>query len=130
MNVALICIGLLGFLCFATAFYVTVQRGKTNVISGYDTNPADPLYKAIRAHGNSVEYAPIMALMMFVLAQAPLAGWVMWAMILATFFRYLVVMGLLIPQTMAKPNPMRFIGALGTFITGFMLVAAILLKAF
>lgn len=130
MNVALICIGLLGFLCFATAFNVSMQRGKTNVISGFDTNPEDPLYKAIRAHGNTVEYAPIMALMMFILAQAPLAGWVLWAMILGTFFRYLVVMGLLVPHTMAKPNPMRFIGALGTFITGFMLVAAMLLKAF
>lgn len=129
MNVALICVALLGFLCIATAFYVSMQRGKTGTIYGCDTDPENPLYKAVRAHGNTTEFAPILALMIFVLAQAPPAAWVIWTMILATFFRYLVVAGLLLPKTMAKPNPMRFLGALGTFITGIMLAVAILMMA-
>ncbi|WP_372763639.1 MAPEG family protein [Litorivivens sp.] len=124
MNVALICIGLLGLLCIATGFNVTVQRGKAMAMYGFKENPEDPLYKASRAHGNTIEYAPILAVMIFVLAQAPMAEWVMWSMILATFSRYLLVAGLLLPKTMAKPNPMRFVGALGTFIAGGILAVA------
>lgn len=129
MNVPLICVGLLGFLCIATGFKVSMARAKTNTIFGGETNPESTLYKAMRAQGNTVEYAPILALMIYVLGQAPVAAWVLWAMILATFFRYLLVAGLLIPKTMAKPNPMRFVGALGTYLSGLALVVAIILQA-
>jgi len=50
-------------------------------------------------------------------------------MILATFFRYLIVAGIIFPKTMDTANPMRFIGALGTYLTGFGLCAAVLLQA-
>lgn len=129
MNIALLCIGLLGFLCIATGFNVSMARAKTQTVYGGDADPESPLYKAMRAQGNTVEYAPILALMMYVLSHGVLSGWIVWTMILATFFRYLLVAGLLLPKTMAKPNPLRFVGALGTYISGLMLAVAVLLQA-
>ena len=129
MSTPLICIALLGFLLVGLGFSVSMTRAKTETNFGSATNPEDILYKMIRAHGNTAEYAPIIALLIFVLYQATQAEWVMWCMMLATFFRYLIVAGIIFPKTMDARNPMRFIGALGTYLTGFGLCAAVLLQA-
>ena len=105
MNIALICIALLGFLVLGLGLNVVVFRGKTNTITGTINEPDNPLNKAIRAHGNTTEYAPILAVLIYVLAKI-----------------------LVFPATMAKPNPMRFIGALGTFVFGLALCVALVLK--
>jgi len=34
--------------------------------------------------------------------------------------------GMVFPESLAKPNPMRFVGALGTYLTGIMLAVALL----
>ena len=129
MSIYLICIALLGFLCFSLGFHVSMARAKVGAMYGGDADPDSALYKAQRAHGNTIEYAPILALLIFALGQSEQAGWVVWTMILATFFRYLIVVGILLPVTMAKPNPMRFVGALGTYISGLVLVGALLIQA-
>jgi hypothetical protein len=54
---------------------------------------------------------------------------VLWCMILVTFFRYLLVAGILFPRTLAEPNPMRFVGALGTYVSGLGLCIALFLQA-
>jgi len=92
-------------------------------------DPEDVLYKMTRAHGNTIEYAPVIALLIFVLSQSSQPDWVIWCMILVTFFRYLIVAGIIFPKSMAKPNPMRFVGALGTYLTGFALCIAVFLQA-
>ncbi|MGI9293412.1 MAG: hypothetical protein ACR2PS_05465, partial [Pseudomonadales bacterium] len=76
-----------------------------------------------------VEYVPILALLIYILSQQSQATWVLWCMILVTFFRYLFVAGIVFPKTLAKPNSMRFVGALGTYLTGFGLCIALLLQA-
>jgi uncharacterized membrane protein YecN with MAPEG domain len=129
MSTPLICIALLGFLVVGLGFAVSMTRSKTETNFGSNTDPEDILYKMTRAHGNTAEYAPIIALLIFVLSQSSQSEWVIWCMILATFFRYLIVAGIIFPKTMDTANPMRFIGALGTYLTGFGLCAAVLLQA-
>jgi uncharacterized membrane protein YecN with MAPEG domain len=129
MSIGLICIALLAFLCLALGFNVSMARNSSGTIYGCDINPENNLYKAQRAHGNTTEYAPILAVIIFALIQSPQPGWVMGAIVLVTFFRYLLAAGILLPASMAKPHPMRFIGALGTYITGFVLIAALFIQA-
>ncbi len=129
MSIPLLCISLLALLAIGLGFSVSMMRVKTATAVGSSTDPEDPLYKVVRAHGNTVEYVPILALLIYILAQQPQATWVLWCMILVTFFRYLFVAGMVTPKTLAKPNPMRLVGALGTYITSFGLCIALLLQA-
>ena len=108
---------------------VTIARGKFNILTGSPTDPENTLNKLIRAHGNTCEYAAILALIIYILGQSIQPNWVLWFMILTTFCRYLLVAGFIFPQSMAKPNPMRFIGAVGTYIFGLGLCYALFLQA-
>lgn len=130
MSVSLICVALLALLVVGLGFRVSLARKKSNTSFGCELEPTDPLYKAIRAHGNTVEYVPTLALLIYILGTLPVASWVLWTMCLATFFRYVLAAGILFPATMAKSNRLRFVGALGTYLTGFVLIFALLLQAF
>jgi uncharacterized membrane protein YecN with MAPEG domain len=129
MSTPLICIALLGFLVLGLGFAVSMTRARTNTMFGSTTDPEDLLYRMTRAHGNTIEYAPIIALLIYILSLSSQSDWVTWSMILATFFRYLFVVGIIAPKSMAQPNPMRFLGALGTYLAGFGLCAAVILQA-
>ncbi len=129
MSISLICVALLALLVIVLGFNVSLVRARTETIYGADADPTSPMYKAVRAHGNTAEYAPILALLIFILGQAGVSGWVLWAMVLATFSRYLFVAGIIIPASMETPNAMRFLGSLGTYLSGLALVVALLLKA-
>lgn len=129
MSIPLLCIALLAFLVMTLALVIFVVRFKKNVMFGHAVDPEDALYKTVRAHGNAIEYIPIIALLIYILGTMPLSAWVVWCMILITVFRYMAAAGLLFPQSMGKPNPLRLIGALGTYVTGFGLCIALLMKA-
>ncbi|MBW2290166.1 MAG: hypothetical protein JRG90_20420 [Deltaproteobacteria bacterium] len=45
---------------------------------------------------------------------------------IATASRYLIAIGLILSPTLEKPHPLRFVGALGTYLAGFGLCAALL----
>jgi uncharacterized membrane protein YecN with MAPEG domain len=128
MSIPLICIALLGFLVVGLGFAVSMTRSKTDTMFGSTADPEDILYKMTRAHGNTIEYAPMIALLIFILSQSPQSDWILWCMILVTFFRYLFVAGIIFPKSMAQANPVRFLGALGTYLTGFGLCAAVILQ--
>ena len=124
METAIICTALLGLLVFGLGFGVSMTRGSTDTVSGYNPDPTDRLYKMIRAHGNTTEYAPMLAvLMLFIGARNP-AAWVLWVMWIVTACRYLIAIGIIISPTLAKPHPLRFVGALGTYIGGIVLCVA------
>lgn len=128
MSIPLICIALLAFLVIGLGFAVSSSRAKTETIYGSSNDPEDTLYQMVRAHGNTIEYAPMLALLIYILSLGVLSTWVLWCMILVTASRYIFVAGIIFPKTLAKPNPMRFIGALGTYLAGFGLCVALLLK--
>ncbi len=128
MDVALVCIGLLGLLVLGLGFAVSMTRGRTGTAAGYPPDPSHPLHKLVRAHGNTTEYAPILAVLIWV-AATDAAGWVLWCMGIATACRYLLAAGIVLSETLEKPHPLRFVGALGTYLAGFGLCASVLLAA-
>ena len=52
--------------------------------------------------------------------------WVVWVMVAIAAFRYVLAIGLIFPPSLAKPNPLRFIGALGTYACGVALCVALI----
>ena len=94
---------------------------------GSETDPANVLTKLIRAHGNTAEDAPFLAvLFLWAGARNPSMG-VVGLILVATISRFLWVVGLLAWPSMARPNPVRFVGALGTYLSGGCRCAALLL---
>ena len=124
MNVAFVCIGLLGLLVFGLGLRVSMLRGATNTVAGYTADPADRLYKAVRAHGNAAEYAPMMAVLMLAIGLRQPSAWMLWTFGAATLSRYLHAAGMLLSPSLDRSQPLRFAGALGTYLTGVLLVVA------
>ena len=129
MTTALVCIALLALLIFLLGLAVSLTRGATKRSIGYSDDPADRLHKLCRAHANAAEYAPILGLLMLVLAMREPAEWLRWTMILATVFRYVHAAGMIAMPTLGRLNPVRFIGALGTYVCGILLAGALLVTA-
>ncbi len=127
MKVAIICTALLGLLLFVLGLVVSSTRASTGKAGAYPQDPADQLFKRIRAHANTAEYAPMLAILMLVAANRNPAIWVLWTMGIATASRYLLVAGVLMSSTLDKPHPLRFLGALVTYITGVILSVAIVI---
>jgi uncharacterized membrane protein YecN with MAPEG domain len=129
MQVAIVCIALLGLLLFLLGLAVSMTRGRTGVIVGAPTDPADSLHKLVRAHGNTAEYAPFLAVLFLLVGERNPATWVLWTIGIAVAARYLLVIGMVVGPTLAKPHPLRFVGALGTYVTGVMLCIAAFMTA-
>ncbi len=128
MTTALVCIALLGLLVFGMGFAVSTLRGRVDTIIGHSSDPTDTLHKLVRAHGNTIEYAPMLAVLILIVGSRSPATWALWCMGLATLSRYLIAMGLSLGSSLDKPHPLRFAGALGTYLMGFALCAALLLS--
>jgi uncharacterized membrane protein YecN with MAPEG domain len=127
MNVVAIwCVAALGFLLFGMGWPISGLRRQENRYFGFDADPTKPLYKLIRAHANTAEYAPFLAVLFLYLGAHNPARWVILTMVAATVCRYLFVVGVVAFPTMARPNPVRFVGAGGTYVCGLMLSYALL----
>ena len=127
MRVAIICTALLGLLLFVLGILVSATRGSTGKAGAYPQDPADSLFKRIRAHGNTAEYVPMLAVLMLVAGERNPATWVLWTMGIATASRYLLALGILVGPSLNQAHPLRFVGALLTYVTGVMLSLAILI---
>lgn len=110
---AMVCTAALGFLVFGLGFCISGTRKALNQFHGVPDDPTNILYKLNRAHGNTCEYAPFLAVFFVFLGSQSPTTMVEWTMIAATTCRYLFVVGVLCFPTMAKPNLARVIGALG-----------------
>jgi uncharacterized membrane protein YecN with MAPEG domain len=129
MKVAMICTALLGLLVFGLGLGVSALRGSRNTNIGHERDPADPLHKMVRAHGNATEYAPMLSILMLAVATRGCTTWMVWTFVAATLFRYLHAAGMLLSPTLDRPQPLRFVGALGTYLTGLALVVAAVIVA-
>ena len=125
MKVAVWCTGLLGLLVFGLGLAVSLVRGSSRTNFGYTPNPTDRLYKLVRAHGNAAEYAPMLGvLMLFIGARNP-GTWLVWIFVAATVSRYLHALGMILSRSLDSADPLRFVGALGTYVTGLILAFAV-----
>lgn len=129
MTVMAVCIALLGLLVFLLGLGVSLLRYRTKTGVGHPEDPADLLHKLVRAHGNTVEFAPMLALLIWVSGTATSAAWLGWVMIAATASRYMIVAGILLAPSLRHPHPLRALGALGTYVFGTVLCVDLLLRA-
>jgi len=126
MRIAVLCIGLLGLLVFVLGLGVSLMRGSSRTNFGYTPDPTDRLYKMVRAHGNAAEYSPMLAVLILLLAIRGTGPWISLLCVLATVFRYLHAVGMIMCKSLDRPDPLRFLGALGTYMTGVALALAVI----
>jgi hypothetical protein len=125
MSVALVSIGMLGVLVFGLGFAVSLARGRAEVVGAIPPDSANPLYKLHRAHANTTEYAPFLAVLFLVLGTRDPATWVLWCIGIVTLARYLLAAGLILSKSLDEPHPLRFVGAATTYLGGFALCGAL-----
>ncbi len=129
----IICSALLALLVFGLGFNVSLTRNRLKDGHSGGTDPTSPLMKAVRAHANATEYVSIIIALFVVTAlvyQNRDLGLTMTILAIAiTVCRFLHAIGMLTCETLAKANPFRFIGALGTYILGFVIAGLLLAKA-
>ncbi|MCI3972631.1 MULTISPECIES: MAPEG family protein [Burkholderia] len=123
--VALGCTAILGLLLFGLGLVVSVTRFRCTTGSGCAPDPANGLHKIVRAHGNTAEYAPFLAVLFLYFGTHDPSRAILALIVAATACRCLLVIGLLAWPTMADPNPVRFVGALGTYLCGGALCLAL-----
>lgn len=124
--VVLICVAVLGLLLFGLGVSVSMMRFRVRTGCGCESDPRNLLHKLVRAHGNTAEYAPFLAVLFLYLgAQSPTPA-ILSLIVAATVCRCLLVIGLLAWPSMDRPNPLRFAGALGTYATGIALSLGLL----
>ncbi|SDB90493.1 MAPEG family protein [Paraburkholderia lycopersici] len=125
-RIALSCVAVLGLLLFGLGLSISMLRFRERTLSGGAPDPSDLLHKFVRAHANTAEYVPFFAVLFLYLgAHSPTPATVA-LMVAATVCRCLLVVGLIAFPSMAKPNPARFVGALGTYAAGIALSLALL----
>jgi uncharacterized membrane protein YecN with MAPEG domain len=125
MNTAAVyCVAALGVLLFGMGWPISALRNHRKQYFGVTADPTDTLYKAVRAHGNTAEYAAFLSVIFLYLGAHQPEPWMIWTMIAVTVCRYLFVIGMIAFPTVAKPNPLRFIGAAGTYTFGLALCYA------
>jgi uncharacterized membrane protein YecN with MAPEG domain len=125
-TIALVCVAVLGLLLFGLGMSISMLRFRTGALSGCEPDPASTLHKFIRAHANTAEYVPFLALLFLYLGAHSPSPATLALIVAATLCRCLLVIGLIAFPTMAMPNPARFLGALGTYAAGIALSLSLL----
>ncbi len=127
MTLSLVCIAVLAVLVFGLGANVTRLRALRGKHDGnqFPADPSDPLLKAIRAHGNAIEYIPTM-MVLFLLVDARAPDWTLAFVVGATAARIVHAAGMLTARTLGKPTPLRNAGALGTYLFGLALAGTVL----
>jgi len=132
MAVALLSVGLMGLLVFLLGFNVSRLRGSVmHTQAEEEGNPRSALRKAVRAHGNCVEYVPTLSLLILALGlRMPLMpAWIAAVMLAAVAARYIHAAGVLTSENIYAPNKLKFAGALGTYVTGSILSVLLVIHA-
>lgn len=115
------CVAVLALLLFALGLRVSVLRGRQGVLFGSTSDPADPLFRAVRAHGNASEYIPTLAVLMLLVSARISSWWPAMLSLLALTFRVIHAIALTRPPRRTVAAPDRLIGAMGTYAVGIAL---------
>jgi len=127
MTLAIVCIALLGLLVFGLGLGVSMTRWRRGRAVGFDDDPADPLHKWVRAHGNATEYAPMMGVLILLVGRSDPPAWAAAVIVAVTASRYAHAAGVLMSRTLAEAQVLRALGAAGTYLGGLALCVAALL---
>lgn len=91
--VALGCTAILGLLLFGLGLVVSVTRFRCTTGSGCAADPANGLHKIVRAHGNTAEYAPFLAVLFLYFGTHDPSRAILALIVAATACRCLLVIG-------------------------------------
>ena len=127
MAVAIISAASLLLLVSLLGFHVSNMRVKHKVITGMTDDPTSPVDKAVRAHVNNAEYAGVLMAVMLYLGMMEPALWVQIVIVIVAASRWLMALGFLVCETLAKPHPFKITGSLITYIGGPVLAVAAVL---
>ena len=130
MTTALVCIGLLGLLLFGLGLAVSLFRGRTQTLIGHSIDPTDTLHKLVRAHANTAEYVGVLAVLIWLAGSRSPSTWGSICIIGATLSRYLLAAGIVFGATLDKPHPLRFLGALFTYVFGIAMSLSLIQSLF
>ena len=122
--VALYCSAALGALLFLLGLAVSIFRFRTGTGAGPSEERNSMLNKLIRAHANTAEFAPFLGVLFLYFGWRGPSELIVGLIIAATVCRFLLVIGLLAWPSLSRPNPARFVGALGTYLLGAALCVA------
>lgn len=122
--VALYCTAALGALLFLLGLAVSICRFRSGVGAGPAPERNALLNKVIRAHANTAEFAPFLAVLFLYFGWRGPSELVVNLIIAVTVCRFLLVIGLVAWPSLGRPNPARFVGALGTYLLGAALCVA------
>ena len=132
MAISLLSVGLLGLLVFLLGLNVSRER-RSVILTQHEAeaDPASGLRKAIRAHGNCIEYVPMLSLMILALGlRSPiLPAWISALILAAVASRYVHALSILISDGIYQPTALKFIGAAGTYLTGSALALILIAQA-
>ena len=133
MAIALLSVGLLGLLVFLLGANVSRERRSVAVTQHEaEADPKSALRKAIRAHGNCIEYVPMLSLMIIAIGLAIpvlLSWWIAALMLAAVASRYIHAAGILTGGSVYQANALKRIGAAGTYLTGLILSVILVVRA-
>ncbi len=132
MAYALLSVGVLGLLVFFLGANVSRTRRSVTVTQNEaEADPNSALRKAIRAHGNCIEYVPMLSLMILALGlRFPLMPpWIAALMFTAVASRYVHAIGILTGGSVYEANLLKSIGAIGTYLTGIVLSVILIAHA-
>ena len=129
MNSLLLCSAALVLLFATLSFNVSRMRRKRR---SFPEIPEAEVIKAIRAHGNAAEYIPLfVALFLYMNSLQPSPSlYLVSVATLATLSRFAHAAGMLLTASVAERHPLRFWGALVTYICLFALGGSLLFRAF
>ncbi|GJL95823.1 MAG: hypothetical protein DHS20C05_22280 [Hyphococcus sp.] len=133
MAIALLSVGLLGLLVFLLGANVSRERRSVAVTQHEaEADPKSGLRKAIRAHGNCIEYVPMLSLMILAIGLAIpmlMSIWIVALMLAAVASRYIHAVGILTGSSVYQANLLKRIGAAGTYLTGLVLSVILVVRA-
>jgi uncharacterized membrane protein YecN with MAPEG domain len=127
MTTAIVCTALLALLMWGLSIRTSKARGKAE--NQMPTTTDDPLFVAMRAHGNAAENIPMLAVLFLLVGSRDPAAWMEGLMIVATVARFGHALGVIASADMAKENHVRLASAVVTTLAGFGLAAAALVVA-
>lgn len=109
---------------------VSIVRTKLKVLYAFPNEPDQILYKLVRAHGNSAEYVPVVCLVFYLVNLVGITSVDELMILMLTASRFLIIMGICIPKTMAKPNWARTLGSFGTNFCALYLIVKVVVVLF
>ena len=130
MNAYLICSAILVILYFALSVHVSMTRGRTKTGIGTGNDPSAPLAKPSAHMAMQPNTVPNFVALFLYFLMSGASGWITWVVVIVTISRVLHAMGMLMTANFnGPPHPLRAVGAMGTYLCGFALGIALLMRA-